>query len=219
MARSPVDYDGQLSSKHGDATPGSRYGKHLGDDYPVKKAPVKAVERVQVVSITRGPSMGLTLETRDSKGFLHRDGHLDGVKCLVGNWYNEGEVLATSGNSGQTTGKNGGWHLHHDIRLPGTKWTDGFDKFLSFATWLNRMSPQATTASATSAPAAVSIRMNGGPQQHWNVRTSPDMGNNVRKDGHAIGGQQYGAEMHGPWAKINFMGKPGFVGPKAFTKI
>lgn len=214
--RSPVDYSGPLSSKHGDPTPGSRYGKHLGDDFPVKQHPVRAVDRVQVVSISRGPAMGLTIETRDSKGFLHRDGHLDSTRSLVGNYYNEGEVLAISGNSGQVTGKNGGWHLHHDIRLPGTKWTDGYDKFITRADWLKRMSPQADTPAG---PATIPIRMNGGPQQHWNVRTSPDMGNNVRKDGHAIGGQQYGAEMAGTWAKINFNGRPGFVGPKAFTRI
>ena len=72
---------------------------------------------------------------------------------------------------------------------------------------------------ATPAVSLVSIRMNGDRTSKWNVRTSPAIDNNIRADGFCVGGQTYGAEIQSNgWAKINFNGKPGFIGPKSFTR-
>lgn len=72
---------------------------------------------------------------------------------------------------------------------------------------------------ASPAPKMVNIRMNGLKTQKWNVRTSPGMGDNVRSDGQALGGQTYSAEVvAGGWARILFRSRVGFVGPKTFTK-
>lgn len=65
--------------------------------------------------------------------------------------------------------------------------------------------------------ANMTIRMN--PGSHWNVRTSPQMANNIRSDGYAIGGQLYAAQIVNGWAEINFMGKTGYVGPATFTRV
>lgn len=64
---------------------------------------------------------------------------------------------------------------------------------------------------------AITIRMN--PGAHWNVRTSPTMGNNIRPDGYAIGGQEYSAQLVNGWAQISFKGKVGYVGPATFTRV
>lgn len=64
------------------------------------------------------------------------------------------------------------------------------------------------------------IRLNGDKGSHWNMRISPEMGDNTRSDGYGIGGQTYSAEiLSNGWARILFRSRPAFVGPKAFTKI
>lgn len=70
-------------------------------------------------------------------------------------------------------------------------------------------------------PQMVSIRLNGGNDQHWNMRTSPEVNDiNVRTDGYGTGGQTYSAEIvAGGWARILFKSRTAYVGPKAFTTI
>lgn len=61
-----------------------------------------------------------------------------------------------------------------------------------------------------------------GKNQRWNVRRSPDMGNNTLEgaNNQAVPGQRYDAiiDANG-WARISFRGGDYFIGPKAFNKL
>lgn len=73
---------------------------------------------------------------------------------------------------------------------------------------------------ASPAPSMVGIRLNGSRTQHWNMRTSPEIGNNVRDDGHGEGGQMYSAEiLPNGWARVLFKARTAYLAPKAFTRI
>jgi murein DD-endopeptidase MepM/ murein hydrolase activator NlpD len=183
-----------------------KLGAHLGIDYaaavgtPVY-APVGGTIRERVE--TSGPgSGGKRLELAGDDGRWHRFLHLSRWETSVGQRVQEGQLIAYSGATGDVTGP----HLHWDVRRAGSRW----DESLS-----NYSDPEALLSNPTGA-----IKMNGGPQQHWNVRTSPEIANNIRPEGYAVGGQRYSAQILGNgWAKISFMGRDGFVSPKTFTVI
>jgi len=94
-------------------------------------------------------------------------------------------------------------------------------KFRPCLCWLRPVLPgapiQATPVAAT--PATVSVRVNGTMDSRWNIRTSPEIANNIRTDGYAVGGQEYAATLVEGWAQISFKGTPGYLGPGAFTQL
>lgn len=151
---------------------------------------------------------GKQIELHGMDGRWHRFLHLDRFTVQPGQPVAEGALLGYSGATGDVTGP----HLHWDVRKQNTLWN---------ASLSNYFDPELLVAG--SAPVfgnTVSIRINGGKSQHWNVRTSPDMGNNIRTDGYVVGGQLYGGLLvEGGWALINFKGRPGYIGPKVYTKV
>jgi hypothetical protein len=69
-------------------------------------------------------------------------------------------------------------------------------------------------------PTMVAIKLKGDKKQHWNMRTSAQLGGNVRTDGYGLGGQTYTAEIvSGGWARILFRSSTAYLSPNAFVKI
>lgn len=80
--------------------------------------------------------------------------------------------------------------------------------------------PSAAATASAPQPTSVNVRVIGSSTMHYNVRTSPQIANNVRRDGYALGGQQYAAQIvAGGWAQISFRGSVGYLGPAAFTRV
>lgn len=208
--RHPLNGALRITTKYMEPGTGS-LGKHLGIDYGVPVgtpvfAPVSGV--VRELKNTSGPgSGGRSIELAGDDGKWHRFLHLSEQMVSVGQRVTEGQQIARSGATGDVTGP----HLHWDVRKANTAWN---------ASLANYFDPEGLFNQPPAVSKTIPIRMNGAPAQHWNVRTSPDMGNNVRSDGYAVGGQHYDGEIvNDGWAKINFRSKPGYVGPKTFTKV
>lgn len=204
--RRPLDNSPRITTTFRQKGFGS-LGAHLGIDYGVPVGtPVYAPVSGLVRSLSTGASGGKMIELIGDDGRWHRFLHLNGWNVAQGAHVNEGQVIAKSGATGDVTGP----HLHWDVRRANTAWNASLDNYFD---------PESLVGGgAPGAPAGghVSIAIRPG---EWNVRTSPNMGNNIRPDGRVLGGQKYAAELVGSWAKISFRGKEGYVGPKVFSVI
>lgn len=207
-----LNKDFKITTKFKDPDYGS-LGAHLGIDYGVGVgtpvyAPVSGIIAVRKETSGKG-SGGKQFELHGDDGRWHRLLHLDSFSVAQGEHVNEGQLLGHSGRTGDVTGP----HLHWDVRKANTAWNASLANYVNPESLLPGSNPVGDTE-------MVSIRLNGGKSQHWNMRTSPDMGKNIRTDGYGIGGQTYsGTIVEGGWAKINFRSAVAYVGPAAFTKI
>lgn len=127
MARRPLDGNPKQSTYHGE--PGYGYfGKHAGYDYAIVRRNVKAPESGTVTNVKIAPSAdGGNIIEMDSGAYSHRFLHMDSIVVKVGQKVNEGGTIGVSGNTG-----NVGYHLHHDVRKKGTKWTDSFANYIDW---------------------------------------------------------------------------------------
>lgn len=200
--RKPLDGSPRITTKFKEKGYGS-LGAHLGTDYAVPVGtPVYAPVNGLIRSVSTGAAGGRTIELAGEDGRWHRFLHLSGFHVPAGARVSEGQLIGRSGATGQVTGP----HLHWDVRSPNTAWNASLDNYVD---------PESLNGPAPGG-GGTSIAIKPG---EWNVRTSPSMGDNIRPDGRAIGGQKYAAELVGSWAKISFRGKEGYVGPKAFSII
>jgi murein DD-endopeptidase MepM/ murein hydrolase activator NlpD len=120
---SPVD-SGRITQVHG-PTNEPRDGAYAGHahfnkgvDYSVPVGtPARAVSDGTVVRVIDegSKSWGLRVEYRDSEGVIHSYGHLSGANVKVGDTVRAGQVLATTGNSGASTGP----HLSYQVNVGG----------------------------------------------------------------------------------------------------
>jgi murein DD-endopeptidase MepM/ murein hydrolase activator NlpD len=79
---------------------------HTGD-------PVVATADGKVIAANYDGSLGNAITIQHSHGFLTRYGHLRSFRVSVGQQVTQGQVIATLGNTGKTTGP----HLHYEVHL------------------------------------------------------------------------------------------------------
>ena len=89
---------------------------HTGIDYavPIGTA-VKAAQHGKVVFAGYQGGYGNLLVIKHNSTYRTVYAHLDKFKAKVGDWVNQGDVVAYSGNTGLSTGP----HLHYEIRKNG----------------------------------------------------------------------------------------------------
>ncbi|MDR0357299.1 MAG: M23 family metallopeptidase [Clostridiales Family XIII bacterium] len=96
---------------------GPRWGRtHMGIDIGVRYAPVYAADGGKVVFAgNRGDGLGNTIRIDHGGGRLTVYAHLSKISVSVGQSVFQGQRIATSGNSGNTTGP----HLHFEVHING----------------------------------------------------------------------------------------------------
>ncbi|NLB31728.1 MAG: M23 family metallopeptidase [Alcaligenaceae bacterium] len=89
---------------------------HTGIDYAVPTGTeVKAAQHGKVVFVGRQGGYGNLLVIKHNSTYRPVYAHLDKFKVSMGDWVNQGDVVAYSGNTGLSTGP----HLHYEIRKNG----------------------------------------------------------------------------------------------------
>jgi murein DD-endopeptidase MepM/ murein hydrolase activator NlpD len=97
---------------------GPRWGRaHQGIDIDVKYAPVYAAGDGKVVYTgNKGDGYGTMIVINHGEGFETLYGHLSRSSVNIGDEIYKGQRIATSGNTGRSTGA----HLHFEVRIDGT---------------------------------------------------------------------------------------------------
>ena len=90
---------------------------HEGVDFatPVGSNVYAAADGTIIRAETYG-GYGLCVDIRHENGNITRYGHLSTAKVTVGDYVSQGDLIALSGNTGQSTGP----HLHFEIRINDT---------------------------------------------------------------------------------------------------
>lgn len=90
-----------------------RWGRwHKGIDIGARYAPVYASASGYAYTLTNPGGYGLYILIVHGDGWCTLYGHLDSYNISYGEYVSQGEVIATSGNTGSSTGA----HLHFEIR-------------------------------------------------------------------------------------------------------
>lgn len=143
MRRATSGYS-SISSVHGQPTNLGSFGKHLGYDYAGNGMVVVAPEDMTVIATGTSSTVGNYIEARGkyTHRFLHLKRHsiFRAVGVSVGQFIPEGTVIATSGNTGFTTGP----HLHHDTRENFTAWNASFSNYVDWEKMLAAVTPPST---------------------------------------------------------------------------
>ena len=107
------------------STYGHRWGRlHAGHDYAADVGtPLKSMGRGEVVGAGPMSGYGKYIDIRYTDGTVSRYGHIDSFSASVGQKVSPGDVVAKSGNTGQSTGP----HLHLEIRPGGGEPIDPAD--------------------------------------------------------------------------------------------
>jgi murein DD-endopeptidase MepM/ murein hydrolase activator NlpD len=137
--RRPLDHYTKITTYHGDAVRGSKFGKHLGTDYatPVGTPVVAPVSGV-IRSVTTTPLIGKQIELEGDDGMYHRFAHLSAQHVVVGQRVSEGNWLGLSGNTGSSST---GPHCHWDTRKP-SAWDASFSNYIDNEAAVSVSSPQ-----------------------------------------------------------------------------
>lgn len=89
---------------------------HTGIDYAVSTGtPVKAAQHGKVVFAGYQGGYGNLLVIKHNSTYRTVYAHLDKFKAEIGDWVNQGDIVAYTGNTGLSTGP----HLHFEIRKNG----------------------------------------------------------------------------------------------------
>ena len=96
---------------------GHRWGRlHAGQDYAADiGTPLRSMGSGEVVAAGPMSGYGKYIDIRYTDGTVSRYGHIDSISASVGDEVSPGDVVAKSGNTGQSTGP----HLHLEIRPGG----------------------------------------------------------------------------------------------------
>lgn len=93
-----------------------QYRMHTGIDYAVPiGTPVVAAQHGKVVFVGRQGGYGNLVVIKHNDTYRTVYAHLDRFKVNNGDWVEQGQVIALSGNTGLSTGP----HLHYEIRKNG----------------------------------------------------------------------------------------------------
>lgn len=125
--RRALDGNPPITTYHGEAGYGY-FGKHAGYDYGIVRWAVRAPEAGVILNVWLGREAvngGNIIEMQGQ--YTHRFLHLQSSSVSVGQTVVEGQELGITGNTG-----NVGFHLHHDIRKNGTKWTDSYSNYIDW---------------------------------------------------------------------------------------
>ena len=89
---------------------------HRGVDLAAAEGtPIKAIQDGRVVSAGESGSYGLCVVIEDENGYQSRYAHCSGLSVTTGQEVKRGDVIATVGSTGQSTGP----HLHLEVMLNG----------------------------------------------------------------------------------------------------
>lgn len=124
--RLPLDSWISITTQHGDPVPGSQFGKHIGTDFAAVNAPAKACVASTVLNTGTSSTVGNFVELHGDDNMYYRYLHLTSFKVAKGQRVNEGDVIATTGNTGSVST---GPHLHLDIRHP-SLWNESFNNYV-----------------------------------------------------------------------------------------
>ena len=114
LAVTPVQ--GRITSRFGHMSR-IRSGSHTGTDIACAKGtPIKAVAAGTVTFAARNGSYGNLIKIDHGKGVETWYAHCTDLYGTVGQQVNEGDIIATVGSTGNSTGN----HLHLEIRVNGT---------------------------------------------------------------------------------------------------
>lgn len=96
---------------------GHRWGRlHAGQDYAADiGTPLRSMGTGEVIAAGPMSGYGKYIDIRYTDGTVSRYGHIDSFSASVGDEVSPGDVVAKSGNTGQSTGP----HLHLEIRPGG----------------------------------------------------------------------------------------------------
>ncbi|NUM42918.1 MAG: M23 family metallopeptidase, partial [Leptospiraceae bacterium] len=109
-----------------------KVAQHGGLDYAIPKGTeVRVVEDGEVVRAEGSTkndkqavgtkAYGAFIEVKHSNGISTLYAHNSKLLVSPGQKIKAGDVIALSGNSGKSIGKNGGYHLHYEVRQDGKK--------------------------------------------------------------------------------------------------
>jgi len=126
--------NGKITSESGLRTDPvtQKVAKHGGLDYAIKKGTkIPVVEDGTVVraegstkndkQATGTKAFGAFVEVKHSNGISTLYAHNSKLLVKPGDKVKAGDIIALSGNSGKSIGKNGGYHLHYEVRENGKK--------------------------------------------------------------------------------------------------
>ncbi|HEY5852664.1 MAG TPA: M23 family metallopeptidase [Aldersonia sp.] len=101
---------------------GSRWGAmHYGTDYAAPLGtPIRSVSNGTVIEAGPASGFGLWVRVAQADGTTAVYGHVDEIRSFVGQQVRAGDVIATVGNRGQSTGP----HLHLEIWEPNGRKSD-----------------------------------------------------------------------------------------------
>jgi murein DD-endopeptidase MepM/ murein hydrolase activator NlpD len=90
-----------------------RWALHQGVDIAGKRgSPILAPEKGRVCKTSQEANLGYLLTIDHGNGYVSRYGRLEGFAVQEGDWVQEGQFIATLGNTGRSTGP----HLHYELR-------------------------------------------------------------------------------------------------------
>ena len=75
-------------------------------------SPILAPAKGRVCKTSQQANLGYLLTIDHGNGYVSSYGHLDGFAVKEGDWVQEGQLIATLGS----TGKSSGPHLHYELR-------------------------------------------------------------------------------------------------------
>ena len=123
---SPLPSIGRISTYFGE--PDAVYGKpHNGTDFPAAAGtPVYAVADGVVTAASTRPSYGNCVQidhgtADDGASYATLYAHLQSFTVSAGQSVRRGAVIGYVGNTGDVRGANGGYHLHLELRINGTR--------------------------------------------------------------------------------------------------
>ncbi len=103
---------GSITSHYGDRDGRPHYGTDIAGAHG---APIVAVQYGVVTRIGETGGYGLTLDINHGDGIVTRYGHLSGYSVQVGDYVNQGDVIAFVGSTGNSNGP----HLHVELYIDG----------------------------------------------------------------------------------------------------
>lgn len=93
-----------------------RWALYQGVDIAGKRGiPILAPAKGRVCKASQQANLGYLLEIDHGNGYVSSYGHPDGLAVREGDWVQEGQLIATLGNTGRSSGP----HLHYELRYWG----------------------------------------------------------------------------------------------------